>query len=98
LDSAATRRAVRAAGRGSFVQRAEALLLPVPPRRVVHPVLRLRPENWRRLVAKLDALGVPPRSALVRMDGLTPVVLSAHAGTKADRALLRAALVAHIEA
>jgi vancomycin resistance protein YoaR len=96
VDEEATRRAALAAGRDSTLHRAEALLLPMPPRRGVEPVLRLRPPAWQTLLARLDALGRRPRAATVVMHGLEPVVRPGRPGTRVDRRALVAALLRHV--
>jgi vancomycin resistance protein YoaR len=95
LDEEATRRAELAAGRDSTAHRAEALLLPLPPRRLVQPVLRVQPDAWAELLARLDQSGHTARAATVAMRGLQPVVHPGRDGTRVDRRALFAALVRH---
>jgi vancomycin resistance protein YoaR len=95
VDASATSRAALAAGRESTLRRAEALLLPLPPGRLVQPVLRLRKDAWERLLAELDRFGRAPRAATVAMHGMSPVVRPGRDGTRVDPAALFAALVRH---
>ena len=96
IDSAATATAALQAGRGSLASRSLSLLSPLVPSRDVAPVLRVRTKAAGALFAKLDGYGRPASSATVTLDGLSPVVHPARAGTRVDQRAFLAALARHV--
>ncbi len=69
------------AGQSSFVQRAETLLLPFGRAHEIVPVLRIRRGAAGAFLAELAEYGRQPADANVAMQGVTPVVTAARAGT-----------------
>jgi vancomycin resistance protein YoaR len=95
-DPAGTARAAQEAGRGSFVSRVATLMSPVPLKREIRPVLRLRPGAANRLAAQLGKPGQASVSARVELHGTNPVVVPAHAGRTIDRWRLLADVKARV--
>ena len=96
VNSTATAAAALQAGRGSVTSRALAFLSPLPPGRSVAPVFGLRRTAAGALFAKLDGYGKPYAEASVTLDGLSPVVHPARAGTRVDQRDFIAALERHV--
>jgi vancomycin resistance protein YoaR len=95
-DPGATSRKALAAGRESLVSRVATLMSPVPLKRDVRPVVKLKPGASVRLAAQLGKPGRASVSARVDLHGTQPVVVPARAGRTIDRWRLLADVKARV--